>query len=405
MYINNIKHLNHFVPPNFQSHPIITKKNKPIVRLNIDYLSDLFNAIYFRYLNYFNASGDGEILIQLSSRVLRKKYGDNYMYYVQYLVDKNFIVLRKKYLAREHCTIYAIRKFKFRQTGLTKYKNTNTKLITYYNRLLLNSKDESPIYTTTLIKSIKSNLKQVTIDKVKAVNFLNTMYQNKNNLKYQRNLNSINSIAEKHLYLISDSHGRIHTNLTVLKKEIKEQFISIGGKPIKEKDISNSQPLFFLYLLSKNLDNSINQRELLQFEKDITGGTIYDKIASITGKTRDATKDKFFKFLFGNPYVKFNEFTNLYPTISKFLRQYKISIGDYKIFSHELQLLEGNFIFNAICKKLTKQKIKYFTVHDSVNVKQSDFAILDVIFEKELDDLKKEISTNINTYFSLGGTK
>jgi len=67
------------------------------------------------------------------------------------------------------------------------------------------------------------------------------------------------NIDDKHSYLKIDDFGRIHTNFTVLKKEIRKQFLCIDDNPVKGKDISNSQALFFLHRreneLNKGLDN------------------------------------------------------------------------------------------------------------------------------------------------------
>jgi hypothetical protein len=139
---------------------------------------------------------------------------------------------------------------------------------------------------------------------------------------------------------------------------------------------------------------------LALFKEDDFGNKLYDKMASYYGIRRDDVKPIFYKFLFGRTNGKDEAFDKFYPSIRKFIRRYKIQVGNYKLLSHELQKLEGNFIFNGICKELTKLKIKYFTVHDSICVKASDYDLMAKIFENKLNDFKQEIRDNIQNYYS-----
>lgn len=205
----------------------------------------------------------------LSSSILRKKYGNKYKLYVDYLIDEGYIIKTRNYLKDSHCNTYQLVKSKVQTIDLIPYKNTNYNLMFYYNKKSLSPKHVSKIYSNSLINSIKSNLKHITIAFSGATEYLNSEYPDTSNKKYQKNLYSIKNINDRNLYLLSDCHGRLHTNFTVLKKEIKEQFVCIDNEPIKEKDIANSQPLFFLYLLSANLNNSINQSELIQFQTSV----------------------------------------------------------------------------------------------------------------------------------------
>ena len=158
--------------------------------------------------------------------------------------------------------------------------------------------------------------------------------------------------------------------------------------------------MFFLYLLSQKRDKSVNMSELIRFQNDVLSGKLYDKLATECGIDRDDVKPKFFRYLFGGAHAKFKAFNIFYPTTTRFIRKYKIELGDYKLLSHELQLLEGDFIFNGICKELSIEKIKFFTVHDSICVKSSDYDRLDSIFETNLNNLNKEIIDKIKNYYS-----
>jgi hypothetical protein len=401
MFINIIDYLNQIVPPNFIDSPQISVQTKDnlIIILNKDYLSDLFSYIYFRYINYYNEDTEDEVLIPLSSVILRKKYGKKYMFYIQYLLNESYIRKVKNHNAGSNCNTYKLVKMKVDMVGLVEYENRNKKLIRYHNRNIWNTESNSSIYSNKIINTIKKNLKSITIDRVEAIEYLRSVYPDHLSNKYLKNYHSIISIDGGNLYMKSDKHGRIHTNLTILKKDIKNQFLRIDGEVIKEKDISNSQALFFLHLLSKNLNIIIDKYELYSFQIHIIDGTIYDHLANKSKQTRENIKNQFFKYLFGGKNSEFKVFNGLYPSISKYIKAYKVKLGDYKLLSHQLQLIEGDFIFNIVCKELMKKRIKYFTVHDSVCVRESDFNIMDSIFEQKLSELKSTIQKNIDRYF------
>jgi hypothetical protein len=67
--------------------------------------------------------------------------------------------------------------------------------------------------------------------------------------------------------------------------------------------------------------------------------------------------------------------------------------------AHELQRAEGEFIFKKICVELKREKIKFFTIHDSICVKVSDFTLMESIFNNRLNNLKQEIINNIQSYY------
>lgn len=394
-----IKYLSQVVPHDFiDGLPIfVTKGNRTIVLKN-DYLCDLFHHIHTSFLYYQKDQTNKERHFQLCAKQLIKKYGIDYAFYLQYLMEVPYIRLVRNYTKGSHCNTYKFLYWKLNSVQMVQYQNKDSKMIDNYKRLLYSSR-ESSIYTKRLMNTVKDNLQSVTIEKEEAVQFLKALYPDQNDGKYYKNYISILNIGENEPYLISDEHGRIHTNFTVLKKEIRNQFIRIDGEPIKEKDISNSQALFFLNLLSNNLNKSINQTELIEFKDRILDGVLYDNLASHSGMTRADTKEQFFRYLFGGVKSQFIEFNNLYPTISKFISRYKRKLGNYKLLSHELQLLEGEFIFKGICPEMTKQKIKYFTVHDSICVKASEYDKMALIFDSHLDNLKQKISEKIQNYF------
>lgn len=395
-----IEYINQMVPQYFVVGPpiLVTRKNKTI-ELKKEYLCDLFHSIYSKYLNRLNENQDkNQVTFSICSTQLQVKYGKAYPFYIKHLVDAGFIAISRKHKKNENCTIYRFRQGVVEKSELILYKNEDDKIIVSYKETL-KTNIESKNYPKRLVNTINKNLQSITIKKQEAIDYLNSQYHEseRNNEKYIRNYISILNIVDKHSYLKIDDYGRIHTFFTVLKKEIRKNYLLIDGEPVVEKDISNSQALFFLHMMSKNLDDKINKSELIRFKDDVFDNKLYTRLGSFYGLIREDAKEIFYRLLFGGANANDEAFNTFYPTIRKFMRRSKV--GNYKRMAHELQRAEGEFIFKKICVELKKEKIKFFTIHDSICVKVSDFTLMESIFNNRLNNLKQEIINNIQSYY------
>lgn len=397
MHIAPIKKLNHFIPEIFlsTSNRTISINNKSKT-LNLDYLADLFHSFYIKYLRLKEVENQTEVTLNLSTTILREKFGNKYKYYVQFLIDNEIISLKRNYIAGSSCRIYQFRLSCLRNHKIIPYQNKCWKLINHYNS---KNDDDNEIYGINLRKWIKSNLTHISLDYEKARRYLKEEFPDKTLRKYTMNIHSIQNIEDGNIYVTFDKYGRVHTNFTVLKKKIRNEFLFIDGEPIYEVDISNSQALFFLLLLSGNLDETINRSELRRFKHYNINGTFYDNLSELYNRPRADIKLKFFKYLFGIIHQGFPEFEEEYPSIHKFLKNYKKSLGDYKLLAQKLQGLEGEFVFNEVCKGLYKVKVKFFTVHDSICVPEKNKSILDEIFEEKITGLVQRIEDNISNFY------
>ena len=392
MHLKRIKKLNQFILDD-----IATKTE--VKGLNVDFIADLFHSFYIKYLR--SKSDDEKILVQISSRILKKKYGTYYNYYVDFLVERRYISLELKHHSGKRCRVYSLNIQTVNSSCIVPYLNTNRKLLQFYNSdeyKLLQLKNS--VYSKKLSKFIVGNLSHITIDLECSVSCLNSIFitdEDKQSRKYLKNLHSLKNINEGDIHVTFDRYGRVHTNFTVLKKEIRHNHLLISSERTHERDIVSSQAMFLLYLISREKNTGIDKIEIRDFQSDIYGAIFYENFVA-ADKTRKDVKVHFYKYIFGVKFQKFDDFTNRYPTISKFIYNYKTKNG-YKDVSHQLQKMEGDFIFNNVCKKLMDQKIIFFTVHDSIVVKVSDSAILDKIFDDALVSLKIEINTNLKNNY------
>lgn len=388
------------VPKYFVGGPpiFVTRKNKTVL-LKTELICDLFHSIYSKYLNRIDDDKDtNQVTFSLCSKQLQSQYGKSYPFYIKHLVDSGYIAVSRRPKKGESCTIYRFRQWVVEKNQLVHYQNKDDDMMANYKETLKTC-IESKIYPKRLVNTINKNLQSITIKKKEAIDYLNSEFHEneRNSEKYIRNYISILNIGDKHSYLKIDDFGRIHTNFTVLKKELRKQFLCIDDDPVKEKDISNSQALFLLHMMSKNLDKKISKPELLKFKDDVFNNMLYTKMANYYGIIREDAKKTFYRLLFGGANANDEAFNTFYPTIRKFMRRSKV--GNYKRMAHELQRAEGEFIFKKICVELKKEKIKFFTIHDSICVKVSDFTLMESIFNNRLNNLKQEIINNIQNYY------
>lgn len=398
MYINKTKNYLIQLTNNYlktlSDEKFIRYKTK---RLCIDHLIDLLDPFYNKKYNYINDSKK-EISIHLNSRILLKKYGRNYKLYIDFLIEQKFIFITKKYVPNKHSIIYTLNLKKHSIDDIVEYKNYDTskhkRLLKFYNEdfnFLAQKEDLNEVLQTTI-----ENLNYITINQIDAFEILYTIYPDKKSQKFYHNQYCINTIINKQIYAKPDKYGRIHTNFTVLKKEVRNSCLLIDNEKIYERDISNSQPFFLLKLMSSNTFFFNDYKEDLHFYYDkVVSGNFYEEVNKLKPcLKRNEVKKWVMLILFNKNYYHDKEFESLFPSVYKFIRSYKKQHG-YKSLAQRLQNIESDFIFKKICPQLIEKGIKYFTIHDSICVKKSDKEPLDKIFDDELKEYYDQVNTQL----------
>lgn len=362
-------YIHQFITTDFE---YLTKQSKieyQGINLKTDYLINLIHEIILKY--FFN----GEIIFDFWSLLLRKKYGKIYNKYIGYLIDKGFISLISNYYVGKKSKTYKINNIE--EKTIIKCKVSDPILLKKHSKEFLYknfiSLTNSPI-DIELRKKLIDDLYFVEIDYNKAIHFLDQEYNRgqieKN--KYLKNIASVDSIHLKNIFFKFDDYGRLHTNFTILKKEIRQNYLTIEGEKIEEIDIPNSQPFFFVQFLKKEIGVKRFNEECLRFVDLVNNGLIYDDLMEkLQIKERDKAKKIFYRVLFGNNKEKCDEnklFSEIYPTIFDYLIEIKDNDGDYRKLSHYLQKAESDFIFGSIIQTLKEAYpyIKIITIHDSI---------------------------------------
>ncbi len=231
--------------------------------------------------------------------------------------------------------------------------------------------------------------------------------------KRYKALMAINKIKDKKFYYnIDENVGRFHSNLTNLKKELRN-YITYQGQKLVNIDIKNSQPLFSTLLLNKefyspdtlyNISSIPNYQSLLSnsyhsyssyiimvvksldktyyqdindYIKYVNSGSFYEQIFGIMYPDQqfDKAKAKTMMFMIyfsrnnymGQPKAEPKKrFKKLFPRTYEVFRLLKLC--DYTALSRILQRIESNVIIQNVVPRISRERpdLPIFTIHDSI---------------------------------------
>lgn len=365
-----------YVSPIFQDiylKKTVIYKGTRLKSVNLVHIIDLFLNRFI----FFNKDN-----IKLNSRILKWFYGGNYFKYIEYLIDNNFIYLYKNYSVGNKSKCYKLTETAKNKGYISANIDIPQKMIEKSSRLNSNFSNIDEIVKNKLINDLYS----VKLDIDNAKIWINKNL-NKDDKSHFMNTSICTKISNTDIYYSFDNYGRFHTNFTVLKKEIRSNFLTINNEKIKEIDITNSQP-FFLYLLMKEKGFT----KFNGFDQDVLNGTIYDKIKEISGATRKEVKVNIYSVLFGRNMSKnyWNKlFNSLYPEVHEWIINYKKENKNYKIIAQHLQALESEFMFKQLIPEIIafNKDIKLITIHDSVMIQEKYYEDVKTIFLRCLNNL------------------
>jgi hypothetical protein len=368
----------------------------------VDIVHNLILKYYFKKDNSFN----------LSSIVLKEKYGHIYNYYIEYLVEKKILVLVKNHMKGKNARIYKLSDDVINGT-ITRYKNEDRTLLKKYkNAVSLITKED--IESSKILPEVKRKLVEdlfhIEIDYSRSIFFLDSTIQDTD--IYNRNKYSVECINDKHIFYHFDNYGRMHTNFTILKSFIRKNCLLIDGEETFEIDIKNSQPLFLCKLIESDGKEIVDKEEYELFKHLTMNGKFYQYVIDNSDiKVKKNIKECIYKVFFGKNYHNKHDqlFKKIFPTIHNFIKYYKKLKGGYKVLSYDLQNLESELVFNKIVNevRINHPEIHLITVHDSIicSKKHKDI-IIDIFTEKlsnefsngdNLENIKSE-RFNIYTY-------
>lgn len=356
-------------------------------KMKSSYLIDILHNLILKY--YFKK----ENKFPLYSMILREKYGQYYNYYINFLLEKKIIHLEKKHIKGKSSKIYSLNR-EILKSEIGRFINSDRIIIKKHNSKLESSvseKSKSPILIDVRNKIIR-DLYDFKIDYNGAMEFIEKTIVDPDSVN--RNLYSVESIKNGNLFFHFDKFGRFHTNFTILKSEIRKNFLTIDGLKTHEIDIKNSQPLFLSKLIKIVNTKWVKSDELELFSFLVENGEFYGYLSNklnLVGK--EESKKLVYKVFFGQnrkSSIDDDKFISLFPTIHNFIKLYKRENSDYRSLSHHLQRMESDLIFNKIIRKLmvSNPDVKILTIHDSMIVSEDNRDIVNQILLKEMSDIE-----------------
>jgi hypothetical protein len=312
--------------------------------------------------------------VSLYSKSLQKIYGMRYHLLLDYLIENGIIKHTGNYstdkgTSNQYQLLIPLDEVKIYQS--TDYVfNKNYRLHLEEKRKSI-CDEKSPI-PVSIRQKLLSDLQSVTItDYYKAIQVLNDTIKG-NQRKYLKNLIMLTKLHDDDIFWKFDEHGRFHSNLTSLMKEIREKYLLIDGEPILSLDIKTSQPFFLAQMMKREwLVNS--DPEIQHFIKLVETDDLYNHFIQLYPERftdRKSVKPMVFRCLFDEKFHNhlYKElFKSEFPYVNDFIKCYHVNYGEplWKT----LQRMESQLVFGKIYLSIIKEikGIKMFTVHDSIH--------------------------------------
>lgn len=280
--------------------------------------------------------------------------------------------------------------YKYRKCKHTKVEITNNRLLKKIQcvRQQMETNIELDVH-----QYLYKHLKTIAIDYDKAK-------------KEEECLISVDMINDKDWFFTNDKYGRVHTNITNLKSNMRK-YLRVDGTPLVELDIANSQPFFFSLILRSYILNNgrlgefnfVNSlcKPILKHNKTfppnpyslrcdilhedvrryldlVCSGGLYDYLFNMSNM-KNIDKGKFKVKLFSEVFFCRNSwktecteiFSKEFPTVYQVIRRLKRK--DFRALSRLLQKIESNFVINQVVRGCMEAGIFVTTIHDSILTK------------------------------------
>lgn len=436
---------------------------------NFEYLVYIVNTVYRRYQIAFNLALKHHWKIDIDkwavpiySKIYDRILGSNYLEYVHILEEWGIIGRSRSYIKGSKdipgkCKHYWFTKpfltyvqrylhtraqeeagdIEKRQGGVHIIMATNPFL---YRKLAARAEEvHGEQMKLPEIKELYEDLTHFSVDEDKSYDILGEMVSS-GAIPADRMTSEMNKVrlfnsfaTDKYaLYCKRDAYGRVHTNITQMKKEIRKNCITCDGKKTVEIDIKSSQGAFLYRVLDRYISNFDDREhivisytggvaepywdyenkwdciqdflsELEAYRTLLVSGHLYEYFLEYVNKTlhinvdRNKVKKEFLTCLFcGRFYSRKKhklveaiqklwqeKFPNLYKAIQIIKR------GHYSELAHELQRTESHLIFSVVYRRIKDElHCPVCTVHDSIIVAAEYASRAKQIFDDALKELQ-----------------
>jgi len=354
--------------------------------LKRDRLLYLIHLVYYMVVIYPDNVINGWTI--LNSQELKKSIGNDYIHYIQYLIDAG-IIERSYYLPGITSYGYKMANINHDFIHHKKIQITDKTLINRINKL----NDVQYVVSTNVKKNYKSLKKWFNT---------NLTAEIPEDLQHHHKYKLDNINKNRYRMTIDEFGKRMHTNLTNLPTDLR-QYLRYDGQSLVEIDIKNSQFYMAIKLLMTHIQSTNSEifnilnnieaqgdkiscisevdefKDIAKYINDVTTGRFYESLAE-DFKTkhgfvidRDNAKKLMLRVMFSKPnyHDSFKTvFTERYPVVAEIFNQKKrvnkLKKDKYKGLAQSLQRIESGLILRSICKNEALIDVPIFTVHDSI---------------------------------------
>ncbi|ERM83013.1 hypothetical protein P872_05210 [Rhodonellum psychrophilum GCM71 = DSM 17998] len=195
--------------------------------------------------------------------------------------------------------------------------------------------------------------------------------------------------------------GRIYNNFTNIISSLRKK-IKLNNEKLFFVDIVNSQMVFFANTIIKYLnENNIPvEQSTKEFATIASTGTVYEMIMNIIDVDRDKAKKSMFTLVFGSNKRSsklLNILTEKYPQLIETMVY--IKKDDYTQFSHLMQQLEAEVIFDAVGYIPFAKDI--LTIHDSLYSSIIDKDLIKNVLIRSFNTRGIQATININDEYKI----
>lgn len=392
----------------------------------------------------FEDLDNNEGFINLNAQKLQRALHD-YKKYLDYLVGKHFIRTDMNYIVGEKSKGYLINKYTYHKATVQLvpikdfvFRRNRTKEVNIV-------KAELKVTATKYHYLTKWFNEKLKIDVENATNKAEELFPEQTGAikgtkkgkpsiwhKRYKAISAINKIANQEFYYsVDDNVGRFHSNLTNIKRELRN-YITYDGQKLLNIDIRNSQPLFSLLLLQEsfytknegqftiyNLPHSLpflsssNQSYLAtlimivkvfktidfqsieEYISMINSGEFYKKISELVYPDNAFDKQKIKEMIFtvffsNNKFIgqveakPKSDFKAAFPSVYEIFRQLKVK--NHTALAHILQRIESEIIVQRVAKRIASERpeLPIFTIHDSVATTEGNEDYVAAVIKEEV---------------------
>jgi len=354
--------------------------------------------------------------------------------------EKYGTMLKEYCFAKDIAHLYG--KGNFSAGCLTSLKLTSKILLKRLEKCAIERKHEQ--LADPVVQDAHDNLLHFSIDRAKAIGALRKSKRMtpRRFVDEMRKVDRFNDArtSETSLFVVRDDYGRVHTNMTQMKKEVRKYAMTCDGDPVGSVDIKSSQASFLCYIIGSYLageDTVIGRngksfidmdprladsigRSRLEYEYAVFRGKIehsglYEFFADemnldsdLNGEsegqriTRDMAKQAFLATLFAGVHLN-DDCDRTWHACRRVWEEHWPSLlamvdsmkrRNYRALAYEMQRMESSFVFDVVIPKIrTEIGCHYCTVHDEIIVPDRYVNAVKHIVDRELARFKIPTTT------------